>query len=46
MKMFKWAMCFCLAGICAFSAVAQAKTITLDKTKVLVRKAGVQSMKI
>lgn len=36
MKMFKWAMCFCLAGICAFSAVAQAKTITLDKTKVLV----------
>lgn len=36
MKMFKWAMCFCLVGICAFSTIAQAKTITLDKTKVLV----------
>lgn len=36
MKNLKWIVSFCLIGICVFSSVGQAKTVTLDKTKVLV----------
>lgn len=35
MKILKLIMCFCIS-VCVFSSVGQAKTVTLDKTKVLV----------